>query len=128
MSDEDMQTLEDTLNTMAISVNQTPNSDDRIKAIVNALDAFLSEKNLNQKSRLSIKQIMFSTRTNTVNNHMFNKYGVKNRVIEKLDVEMIEKMISLKGEGRNEAIKLINLLNERMAEDKVIQTKDVQVR
>jgi hypothetical protein len=128
MSDEDMQTLEDTLNTMAISVNQTPNSDDRIKAIVNALDAFLSEKNLNQKSRLSIKQIMFSTRTNTVNNHMFNKYGVKNRVIEKLDVEMIEKMISLKGEGRNEAIKLINLLNERIAEDKVIQTKDVQVR
>lgn len=126
MAESDVNTLEDTLNDMSIQINNGESNDDRIQSLVKALDSFLSEKNLNQKSRLSIKQIIFSTRVNTVNNHMFNKYGVKNRVLEKLDIEMIEKMISLKGEGRQEVIKLMNLLNERMAEDKILTTKELK--
>jgi hypothetical protein len=81
---------------------------------VKVIDAFISEDNIEQKSRLSFKQILLAVKIDTINDFLLNKKGFnrENLVLKKFKTGMLSYMVSHNGEGRKEVIDLFSRVKE----------------
>lgn len=87
--------------------NQPSNMTETLKAV----DMFFNEDNIDQKSRLTGRNIRGIGRVRGTNAYFFRKFGVKNDVLETLANCRIVLSISEKGKGRDEMIEMVKSMN-----------------
>jgi len=95
---------------------QHTDSNDSFKDIVNAVDEVFNEKNIKQKSRLSARNINGILQALTLNEWLENKFGFRNRVLDKLVEEKIVLVVSHNAKGRLEMIDIFEKLSGSFAD------------
>jgi hypothetical protein len=118
VSESEITDLVSTINRANISADM---DSDKTEALVKAIDSFISENNLDQKSRLTFKQIAFIVKNNAINEYLMNTYGFRNEITHFICQDLLAKMVSHQGKGRSELIAFFKGLNEEAKENAKIK-------
>lgn len=120
--DKDLKgTLKNDIDDMEMDIdNSVSDADDVLEKFVQMFKQFLSNENIEQKSRISNKQLEFLVKAHSLNDFLEEKYSIwtiekgthrkkyifrfRNRVLDYYCWHIIEKVISLDGKGRQEII------------------------
>lgn len=134
-------TMNEDLDKMEIEPDEIDDNDDEShQKFIDILKEFLSNENIEKKSRLNTEQFTFLIQSYTLNDYLEEKYSVwtmengkkkylfrmRNRVLDYLCWHIIEKVISLEGKGRTEIIDFFKPIAEQLTNEPKISTIQYQ--
>lgn len=96
---------------IALAQEQSNSGQSNMADILTAIDKFFNKENIEQKSRLTRRNIRGIMRVRGTNEYFMRKFGVKNDILETLVDCRIVLSISEKGKGREEMIEMVKSMN-----------------
>ena len=101
-----------------VKVSQKETS--KIQEFITSINEFFSDKNLEQKSRLSSRNIKGINAALCINKFLKNKYNFENKVLKELVERKTEYSISLDGKGRDEVIELCKAFGNTLQQEETL--------